>query len=80
MPPCPLSISTAWGVVFCDLRSLEGADLRAVDALARLHLAARRGGCELRASGACPELLGLWMWVGLDPMCAQPRPPHAAGS
>jgi ABC-type transporter Mla MlaB component len=41
------------------------ADAVAVDALARLALAARRSGCEVRLCGASAELLGLVELLGL---------------
>jgi ABC-type transporter Mla MlaB component len=41
------------------------ADAVAVDALARLALAARRRGCCLRLCGASPELRALVAFVGL---------------
>ncbi len=41
------------------------ADAVAVDALARLALAARRSGCEVRLRGASPELLALVELIGL---------------
>jgi ABC-type transporter Mla MlaB component len=41
------------------------ADVVAVDALARLALAARRAHCEVRLRGASPELLGLVELIGL---------------
>jgi ABC-type transporter Mla MlaB component len=41
------------------------ADAVAVDALARLALAARRSGCEVRLRGASPELIGLIDLIGL---------------
>ncbi|HEY2216911.1 MAG TPA: STAS domain-containing protein, partial [Solirubrobacteraceae bacterium] len=41
------------------------ADAVAVDALARLALAARRSGCEVRMRGASPELIALIELIGL---------------
>ncbi len=52
-------------VVICDLRQLAAADLAAVDALARLCLAARRAGSDLRILAAGTELERLWEWTGL---------------
>ena len=40
-------------------------DLRTVDALARLHLSARRLGIDLRLRRAAPELVELLHFVGL---------------
>ena len=48
-----------------DARALH-ADLTTVDALARLQLAARRAGAELRLRQPSAELLALLALVGLD--------------
>jgi hypothetical protein len=40
-------------------------DLRLVDELARLQLAARRVGCGIRLRGTCPELSSLLVLTGL---------------
>ena len=48
----------------CDVRGLP-ADAAAVDVLARLQLAARRAGCELRLCRASPELCALIEFAGL---------------
>jgi hypothetical protein len=48
----------------CDVRSLP-ADLTAVDALARLQLAARRRGCTLLLTGTSASLRSLIDLVGL---------------
>ena len=48
----------------CDVRALR-ADAATVDVLARLHLAARRAGCELRLCHASPELWCLIEFIGL---------------
>jgi anti-anti-sigma regulatory factor len=48
-----------------DLRGVP-ADAVAVDALARLQLAARRHGCELRLRNASPELRELIAFMGLQ--------------
>jgi hypothetical protein len=52
-------------LVVCDVGALTPADLRAVDALARLQLAARRLGCRLRVTRASSELRQLLGCVGL---------------
>jgi anti-anti-sigma regulatory factor len=49
----------------CDVRALP-ADAAAVDMLARLQLAARRVGIELRLCHASPDLRGLLALTGLD--------------
>ncbi len=41
-------------------------DMAVVDQLARLQLEARRLGCSIRVRGACPELLELLEFSGLD--------------
>jgi ABC-type transporter Mla MlaB component len=51
-------------LLLCDVDGVA-ADVVAVDALARLALAARRHGCEVRLCGASPELLGLVALAGL---------------
>lgn len=51
--------------VVCDVGGLARADLAAVDALARLRLAARRRGHRLTFRGAGPELRGVLDLVGL---------------
>ncbi len=49
----------------CELDGVE-ADAVAVDALARLALAARRHGCSTLLCGASPELIDLVALIGLD--------------
>lgn len=51
-------------LAICDV-SDASADAVTVDALARLQLAVRRGGCEMRLRCASPELLGLIAFMGL---------------
>ena len=51
--------------LWCDVRALR-ADAAAVDALARLCLAARRAGLELRVCHASPELVCLIRFVGIE--------------
>jgi STAS domain len=51
--------------VLCDVRSLP-ADVAAIDLLARLQLAARRHGSELRLSGASQALRELIALCGLE--------------
>ena len=55
----------ARAVVLCDVTALTGADLGAVDALARLQIVARRHGGEIRLTNACGRLIGLLRLVGL---------------
>jgi hypothetical protein len=62
----------------CDVRGLDAPTLYAVGALARLHLLARRVGCELRLRHASDELCELLAFAGLldvlrvEP-CGQPE-------
>jgi ABC-type transporter Mla MlaB component len=55
-PPCD---------VYCDVGGLAQVNLATVDALARLHLTARRHGSRLRLMDPGPELLALLNLVGL---------------
>ncbi|RSS55130.1 STAS domain-containing protein [Streptomyces sp. WAC01280] len=54
------------GDVVCEVGALAHADLSAVDALARLRLAAGRRGHLIRFHGAGPELRALLRLTGLD--------------
>ncbi len=57
------------------------ADAVAVDALARLALAARRHDCRMLLCGAGDELLALVAFMGLaDALVAEARPPGAAAA
>jgi ABC-type transporter Mla MlaB component len=61
---CVLLASTDAEVVLCDVRGVE-ADAVTVDALARLQLAARRHGCQVRLRNACSDLRELVAYLGL---------------
>jgi STAS domain len=69
------------GAVNLDVSWLVPADLNAVDALARLHLAALRSGRSLRLHGADGGLVELFEFVGLGdvvplcPHCRSAQPP-----
>jgi ABC-type transporter Mla MlaB component len=52
-------------VLRCEVAEVS-ADAVAVDALARLALAARRRGCRVRLTGASEELRALIGFTGLD--------------
>jgi ABC-type transporter Mla MlaB component len=52
-------------VVLCDVRGVEPT-AGSVDALARLQLAAKRAGCQVRLRNASPELLRLVDFLGLS--------------
>ena len=62
---CALFSSTLPGVAYCDVDGVE-PDAVTVDALARLQLAARRTGSQVRLRNASPELLGLVAFMGLS--------------
>jgi ABC-type transporter Mla MlaB component len=53
------------GTVLCDVRDVP-SDCVAVDALARLQLAAKRHGCCVRLQGASGELRDLVSFMGLQ--------------
>ncbi|MFJ7956772.1 STAS domain-containing protein [Streptomyces sp. NPDC096319] len=53
------------GEVVCEVGALGGADLAAVDALARLKLAAGRRGHRIRFEAAGPELRALLLLTGV---------------
>ena len=61
---CALLASHPPGIVLCDVAGVE-PDAVTVDALARLQLAARRRGCEVRLRGASPTLRELLRFMGL---------------
>jgi ABC-type transporter Mla MlaB component len=61
---CALLVDVSVDVLLCDVAGVA-ADAVAVDALARLALAARRRGCEVRLRGASKELLALVDFIGV---------------
>ena len=66
---CALLRGAAADVVVCDVAGVA-ADAVAVDALARLQLAARRHGCRIRLVHASAELCDLIFFMGLDDVLA----------
>lgn len=60
--------------VACDLRSLVDPDATAVDALARLHLAAARLGCRLLLRNASLEMHELLAFAGLEDVIESEAP------
>ena len=56
-------------MALCDVAGVE-PDAVAVDALARLQLAAKRTGCRVRLQNASNELLELVSFMGLDGVLA----------
>ena len=61
---CSLLNRSGAGVALCDVTGV-GCDAVTVDALARLQLAARRHGCQVRLRHASDELLELVDFMGL---------------
>jgi ABC-type transporter Mla MlaB component len=61
---CALLERSGAYVAFCDVRGVE-PDAVTIDALARLQLAARRHGCQVRLRRASSELLDLVDFMGL---------------
>jgi len=61
---CALLESSEAGVALCDVSTVD-PDAVTVDALARLQLAARRYGCQVRLRNASAELLELVAFMGL---------------
>ena len=61
---CVLLGGSGASVAFCDVSGVE-PDAVTVDALARLQLAARRTGCQVRLRSASDELLELVDFIGL---------------
>jgi ABC-type transporter Mla MlaB component len=61
---CALLKRGAGGLVLCDVSGVA-ADAVAVDALARLALAARRHGCQVRFMHGSGELRALVTFMGL---------------
>lgn len=61
---CTMLSQSEADVAHCDVAGVV-ADAVTVDALARLQLAARRHGCEVRLRHASDELVGLVTFMGL---------------
>jgi ABC-type transporter Mla MlaB component len=61
---CSLLDRSGAGVALCDVSGVE-PDGVTIDALARLQLAARRHGCQVRLRHASSELLELVAFMGL---------------
>ena len=56
---------TGRALLVCDVGGLHRPDLEAIEAVARLALAARRLGCGIRLENASPDLRELVAFVGL---------------
>ena len=50
----------------CDVSGLDAVDAVIVDALAQVHVTARRLGRALELRGADVELVALMAWMGID--------------
>ncbi len=61
---CALLVTSGADVALCDVNGVD-PDAVTIDALARLQLAARRHGCQVRLRGASSELLELLGFMGL---------------
>jgi ABC-type transporter Mla MlaB component len=61
---CALLKRSGANVAVCDVSGVE-PDAVTIDALARLQLAARRNGCQVRLCQASEELLELLAFMGL---------------
>jgi ABC-type transporter Mla MlaB component len=66
---CVLLAESDADVALCEVSGVE-ADAVAVDALARLQLAAQRNGCRVRIFNASPELRKLIAFMGLRDVLA----------
>ena len=62
---CALLEQSGAGVALCDVSGVD-VDAVTVDALARLQLAARRHGCQVRLRRASSDLLELVAFMGLQ--------------
>jgi ABC-type transporter Mla MlaB component len=67
---CALLAASRASVVVCDVQRVE-PDAVTVDALARLQLAARRHGCQIRLRGTTTELHDLVTFMGLSDVIAE---------
>jgi ABC-type transporter Mla MlaB component len=62
---CALLETSRSTVALCDVCAVD-PDAVTVDALARLQLAARRRGCQVRLQGASDDLRDLLAFMGLE--------------
>lgn len=70
---CRLLGAARPSLAICNVEGLP-ADAVAVDALARLQLAARHHGCQVRLRNASPELLELVDFMGLRDVLPESDP------
>jgi len=79
---CAVLRQSAAPLALCDVATVE-PDAVTVEALARLQLAARRLGCQVRLENASPALVELVSFMGLEdvlPAKDQPRGVTASDS
>jgi ABC-type transporter Mla MlaB component len=67
---CTLLQTSGADLVLCDVSGVD-ADAGTIEALARLQLAARRHGCQVRLRHASRELLELLAFMGLRDVLAE---------
>ena len=72
---CVLLERASAGIAICDVAGVD-PDAVTVDALARLQLAARRHGCQVRLRHASDELLELVAFMGLTDVLPDVPPPR----
>jgi ABC-type transporter Mla MlaB component len=70
---CALLERCGAGVALCDVSGVH-PDAVTIDALARLQLAARRHGCQVRLRHASEELLELLAFMGLSDVLPDNEP------
>lgn len=63
---CGLLARSDAAIALCDVSDVVEVDAVTIDALARLQLAARRRGCQLRLQHVSPPLRALLAFIGLD--------------
>lgn len=68
---CEQLASSGATIALCDLSEVAQNDAVIVDALARLQLAARRQGCQVRLRQVPPPLQALLTLTGLDDVIAE---------
>jgi ABC-type transporter Mla MlaB component len=73
-----LTLQAMDAMFVCDVGALVEPDVTAVDALARLQLAARRSGCRITLQGVGPELWDLLELMGLRDVLPACGPSNAS--
>lgn len=70
---CRLLETAEAAVAYCDVGAVPAVDAVTVDALARLQVAARRRGCQIRLRGASADLRRLIALMGLTDVLPDER-------